>query len=215
MKINLKFIVLPTMILIAFACSSKSYVHYLVDPAVEVDEALVKDPGAKSLKPYNIGENKAIKVQWNDGKMYSQVDIPMVSSGQTLVIEHNKKRSTIGDKGPKVVLPAPNENDTAHLVLKNSYLSKGLKEEMAAPAISISKSKQLMEKAIKRGDYVLGLKYIEGVLARYPSYPEFLRAKGSVLLLLGEKETALEYYEKAQDIEYSPLVERKISQMRN
>ena len=43
-----------------------------------------------------------------------------------------------------------------------------------------------MQAAIESGNYQMALEWAELILARYPSHPETLRAKGSILLLVGD-----------------------------
>ena len=52
------------------------------------------------------------------------------------------------------------------------------------------------------------------VLARYPSHPEFMRAKGSILFLLGEREKAIEVYEAVEEIETDPQVRQMLEELR-
>ena len=48
---------------------------------------------------------------------------------------------------------------------------------------------------------------------RYPAHPETLRAKGSILLLMGEREKAIETYEAAEEIESDPAVRKKLDEL--
>jgi tetratricopeptide (TPR) repeat protein len=70
-----------------------------------------------------------------------------------------------------------------------------------------------MQDALRAGNYQLALEWCELVLARYPSHPETLRAKGSMLLMLGEREKAIEVYEAAEEIESDPLVRQKLDEL--
>ncbi|MCB9746633.1 MAG: hypothetical protein H6740_28920 [Alphaproteobacteria bacterium] len=54
------------------------------------------------------------------------------------------------------------------------------------------------------------MEWCELILARYPSHPETLRAKGSILLMLGEREKAIEIYEQVEEIESDPAVRAKL-----
>ena len=51
------------------------------------------------------------------------------------------------------------------------------------------------------------------MLARYPSHPETLRAKGSILLMLGERDKAIEVYEEVEEIESDPAVRQKLEEL--
>ena len=70
-----------------------------------------------------------------------------------------------------------------------------------------------MEAGIKAGNYQLALEWCEMALARYPSHPGFLRAKGSILLLMGEREKAIEVYEKVEEIESDPQVRKQLEEL--
>ena len=82
-----------------------------------------------------------------------------------------------------------------------------------APEVSISRARGLMQQAIREGNHQLALEWCELVLARYPSHPETLRAKGSILVLLGEREKAIEVYEAVEEIESDPAVRRKLDEL--
>ena len=56
---------------------------------------------------------------------------------------------------------------------------------------------------------------LELVLARYKSHPEFLRAKASILLLLGEREKAIKIYEDVEEIESDPNVRKKLEELQS
>ena len=98
--------------------------------------------------------------------------------------------------------------------LSDAYRERGLKENAQAPDVSISRSKEQLQNALRTGNYAVALEVCDAVLARYPSHPEFLRAKGSVVLLMGEREKAIEIYEKAEEIESDPAVKRKLEELR-
>jgi regulator of sirC expression with transglutaminase-like and TPR domain len=70
-----------------------------------------------------------------------------------------------------------------------------------------------MQDALNAGNYQVALEWCELVLARYPSHPETLRAKGSILLMLGEREKAIEVYEAVEEIETDPSVRRKLEEL--
>ena len=57
------------------------------------------------------------------------------------------------------------------------------------------------------------MQYCEQILARYPNHVQTLRAKGSLLLKMGEQKASLEAYNKAQDIEYDKRVAEQISKI--
>ena len=51
------------------------------------------------------------------------------------------------------------------------------------------------------------------MLARYPSHPEFMRAQASILLLMGERDKAIEIYEAVEEIESDPAVRKKLEEL--
>ena len=207
-----RFFLLPFIYLISCSTSEKPYTHYLINPEVVINKSLIEDK-EKPIIQDTKGGDRTIKARWNDGTSYTEVDIPVLSSGQRVIIEHASQRSNSQKNGPDIILPAPTLTDSAHRVMQNAYLARGLAEDSKAPEISLSQARLKLDEAIRSRNYTLALSIIEKTLARYPSHPEFLRAKGSVLLLIGEKEQALSVYEQAQDIEFDPSVERKIKQL--
>jgi tetratricopeptide (TPR) repeat protein len=72
-----------------------------------------------------------------------------------------------------------------------------------------------MQAALAAGNYQLALEWCALVLARYPSHPETLRAKGSILLLLGEREKAIEVYEESEEIESEASVREKLEELQS
>ncbi|MDQ3235037.1 MAG: tetratricopeptide repeat protein [Pseudobdellovibrionaceae bacterium] len=199
--------------LLLLSCSSnyKPYTHYLLDPQVVVPEDMVEKPEQSQLS--RTGSDRTVKSRWNDGQTYTEVDIPVLASGQRIIIEHRADKGSVKKPGPDIILPAPSSTDTSHIVLHNAYISKGFQENPKSPEVSLSQARIKLDEAIKLNNHGLALQIIEKVLARYPSHPEFLRAKGSVLLLLGEKNKAIETYEQAQDLEPDPSVERKLREL--
>lgn len=193
--------------------SEKPYTHYLLDPEVEVQKQLLDKETDRPLATPPPGSDRTIKSRWNNGQVYTEVEIPVLASGQRIVIEHEATRPDQKKPGPSVVMASPSASDTSHQVLHNAYLARGLQENTKAPEVSLSQARIRIDQTVRGKNYALALQMLEKVLARYPSHPEFLRAKGSVLLLLGEREKALETYEAAQDIEFDPSVERKLKEL--
>ena len=195
------------------SCMTKSYVNYLIDPAIKVNKD-IQDLDEPRLKPALIGSDQIMRVNWNDGETFTHIEIPLLTSGQRIIIDHsksiNKSKNIHSVDTPMITPPPPSRNDVVHNTLALAYKEKGFKENLKASPVSLSKSREKLSNALKQGNYVLAQEYIVHVLRRYPSHPEFLRAKGSVLLLMGEKDKAIEVYEDAQEIEYDPGVERKL-----
>lgn len=212
MKAKFRFVYLALCpSLLCSACLSRNYTNYLVDTPIEKSDTL-KEEGTP-LRPYAAASQQTMKVRWNDGSIYTEVDVPLLSSGERILIEHNsgKAEKIKGLPTSKVVPPAPTAADKS---LSDAYRERGLKEQASAPDVSISRSRTLMSDALSSGNYSLALEYAELVLARYPSHPEFLRAKGSILLLMGEREKAIQVYEAAEEIESDPKVRKKLEELR-
>jgi tetratricopeptide (TPR) repeat protein len=110
----------------------------------------------------------------------------------------------------RVVPPPPSAADKA---LIEAYRARGLRIDEEAPEVSITRARTLMEQATREGNYHLALEWCETVLARYKSHPEFLRAKGSLLLMMGEREKAIEIYEQVEAIESEPGVRKKLEEL--
>ena len=97
--------------------------------------------------------------------------------------------------------------------LEEAYRDRGLRVNADAPEVSISGARTRMQEALASGNYQLALEWCELVLARYPSHPETLRAKGSILLMLGERDKAIEVYEAVEEIESDPAVRKKLEEL--
>jgi tetratricopeptide (TPR) repeat protein len=192
------------------ACASRNYTYYLVEPPPPRQPAL-EEPQGTAARPLGFGSTTVMKVRWNDGNLITEVDVPMLSTGQRIVIEHgagSKAVKTIPSS--RVVPPAPSKADTA---LIEAYRARGLRIDEDAPEVSITRARALMQDAIKGGNYAQALEWCETVLARYKSHPEFLRAKASILLMMGEREKAIEVYEQAESVESDPGVRKKLEEL--
>ncbi|MBX5484302.1 MAG: tetratricopeptide repeat protein, partial [Myxococcaceae bacterium] len=110
----------------------------------------------------------------------------------------------------RLVPPPPTPADKT---LIDAYRARGLRVDESAPEVSIVRVRSLMQEAIKQGNYPLALEWCETVLQRYKSHPEFLRAKASLLLMMGEREKAIEIYEQAETIESDPAVRKKLEEL--
>jgi tetratricopeptide (TPR) repeat protein len=152
-----------------------------------------------------------MRVRWNDGDVLTEVDLPMLSSGQRVVIEHSGAvRDVPVIPTARIVPPTPTPADKS---LIEAYRERGLRVEEGAPDVSVVVARERAQEAIKSGNYAVALEWAELVLARYPSHPEFLRMKASVLLLIGEKAKAIQIYEKAEEIESVPSVRKKLEEL--
>ena len=97
--------------------------------------------------------------------------------------------------------------------LLRQVIRRGLKVDEGAPEVSLSRVRALMQEATKAGNYALALEWCETVLQRYKSHPEFLRAKASLLLMMSERDKAIEVYEQAEAIESDPAVRKKLEEL--
>jgi tetratricopeptide (TPR) repeat protein len=202
-------ILLILLPLLASACATRNYTYYLVEPAPKKPEAL-KEEGTL-VRPFGFGSTTVMKVRWNDGNLMTEVDVPMLSSGQRIVIEHGAGNGDVKTlPASRVVPPPPSAADKA---LIEAYRARGLRIDDEAPEVSITRARTLMEQATRGGNYHLALEWCETVLARYKSHPEFLRAKGSLLLMMGEREKAIEIYEQVEAIESEPGVRKKLEEL--
>ncbi len=191
-------------------CASRNYTHYLIEPAPAVNPAL-EEPEGTQLRPMGFGSTTAMTVRWNDGGTITEVAIPMLASGQRIVVEH-KPGGTALDTIPssRLVPPPPTAADES---LDAAYRDRGLRVDPDAPEVSLSQARGRMQEALAGGNYALALEWCALVLARYPAHPETLRAQGSILLLMGEREKAIEVYEQAEEIESDPAVRAKLDEL--
>jgi hypothetical protein len=201
---------LVASLLLLTACTARSYTYYLVDPPPRKHPAL-KEEGTL-VRPFTFGTTTVMKVRWNDGNLITEVDVPVLASGQRIVIEHGAAPSDVKPlPATRVVPPPPSRADQA---LIEAYRARGLSIDERAPEVSITRAKTLMQDALKGGNYQLALEWCETVLSRYRSHPEFLRAKASILLLMGERDKAIEVYEQAEEVESDPGVRKKLEDLR-
>lgn len=199
-------------LLLSGGCASRNYTHYLIEPAPSTNPALEEEDGTQ-LRPFAFGSTTAMKVRWNDGNVITEVQIPMLSSGQRIVIEHTPSSTDVETiPASKFVPPPPGAADAT---LDEAYRERGLRVDPDAPEISLSRARGNMQDALAQGNYQLALEWAEMVLARYPSHPETLRAKGSILLLMGEREKAIEVYEEVEEIESDPAVRKKLEELQS
>jgi hypothetical protein len=188
-----------TLALLLWGCASRNYTHYLIEPAPKTNPVLEEPEDGTQLRPFGFGSTTAMNVRWNDGDVITEVQIPMLASGQRIVIP-----------ATRLVPPPPTLADAS---LDQAYRQRGLAVNPEAPEVSLSKGRGLMQDAIASGNYPLALEWCELVLARYPSHPETLRAKGSILLMLGEREKAIEVYEAVEEIESDPAVRKQLEEL--
>jgi hypothetical protein len=206
-----RWAMLFVVVAMAAGCSSRNYTYYLVEPEPERNPVLSEDETLQ--RPFTYGSTSSMKVRWNDGDLMTEVDIPMLSSGQRIVIEHSTDQTGVKKlPSTSLVPPPPNPADTP---LIEAYRARGLRINDDAADISIAEANARVKEAIKNGNYGLALEWTELVLARYPSHPQFLRAKASLLVLMGEREKAIEVYEKAEAIESDPAVRQQLDELQS
>jgi hypothetical protein len=194
---------------VSSGCAARNYTYYLVEPAPAKHPAL-KEEGTLT-RPFGFGSTTAMKVRWNDGNLITEVDIPMLASGQRIVVEHAAGSRDVKTIPTTRVVPPPPTAADATLV--EAYRQRGLRIDDTAPEVSITRARSLMQDAMKGGNYSLALEWCETVLQRYKSHPEFLRAKASLLLMMGERDKAIEVYEQVESIESDPAVRKKLEEL--
>lgn len=199
------------ILLACTGCAGRNYTHYLIDPAPRTNAALEEEDGTL-VRPMAFGSTTAMKVRWNDGNVITEVEIPMLASGQRIVIEHTASSTGVQAIPPTRLVPPP--PTVADKTLDDAYRARGLRVNPDAPEVSITRARAQMQEAIAAGSYDLALEWCSLVLARYPSHPETLRAQGSILLLLGEREKAVEVYEAVEEIESDPTVRKQLEELR-
>lgn len=202
-----RFVLLASLL---SGCAARNYTHYLIDPAPATNPVLEDEEGTQ-LRPFAFGSTTSMKVAWNDGNIITEVEIPMLASGQRIVIEHTPQSTDVETIPATRLVPPP--PTLADKTLDAAYRERGLRVNPEASEVSISGSRSKMAKAVAEGNYQLALEWVELILARYPSHPETLRAKGSMLLMLGEREKAIEVYEEAEEIESDPGVRKQLEEL--
>jgi tetratricopeptide (TPR) repeat protein len=176
---------------------------------------VVNDSVTKPLPPRELGKKDApqiysqdvVRVVYSDGAAQTEVFIPILMSGQQILIDQKSSQSPVG------LALVPYAPTAADKTLEESYLRSGHAMNSKAPAVSILKTQEMIRKFLKSGDYAIALQYAEQILGRYPNHVETLRTKGSLLLKIGERDGALETYRKAQDIEPNAQVGEQIKKL--
>lgn len=196
--------------LLSHGCASRNYTYYLVDPEPTQHPSLEEEDTLQ--RPFAFGSTTVMKVRWNDGDVLTEVDVPMVSSGQRIVIEHGAGGPVKAIPVSRIVPPPPTPADAA---LVEAYRARGLRIDESAADVSIVRARAAVHEAIKSGNYSVALEWVSLVLLRYPSHPEFMRAKASILLMMGERQKAIETYEKAEEIESDPAVRKKLDELQS
>jgi hypothetical protein len=145
-----------------------------------------------------------VRVNFNDGVTTTEVQIPILSSGQQIVIDHK------GQPNEKNIGLIPLPPTAADKGLEESYLRDGGTINASSNQVSIVKTQAEIRKLAKQGNFALALEYATLLLNRYPNHVETLRSQGALLLKMGESKAALEAYQKAQDLQPSQRVQKQI-----
>ena len=154
------------------------------------------------LSPYNV------KVVYNDGSTMTEVLIPILSSGQQILVDNQAK-----DPSQSALSLVPLPPGDADKSAEEAYVKSGQPLSAKAPAVSIVKTHELIRKLVREGNFALALQYADQLLKKYPNHVESLRIKGSLLLKIGERQAALEAYRKAEEIEPNPRVAQQIAEL--
>lgn len=180
--------------LFAVACSSSySYRTYVVPKEAHITPTLRKS-GTVSQRSGRFGQAQTMTVRYNDGNVITEIEIPVLSSGQTVLI------TPVSQRAKNAPTPVPQVPSLVDRQLVDSYTRSGGKIIRSKPDVSLVKMHGRIQGLVADGQYSLALEMIDLVLQRYPQHPEFLRMQGSCYLSIGEKSAAIAAYEKAQQI---------------
>lgn len=194
------FFLLILTCFVAGCASGREFWTYVVEEPVSKPMPLKTDDQpiqAPSSTQY-------VKVSFNDGAVATEVQIPVLTSGQQIIIDH-KGRPT--DRSLNLIPLPPVAADKS---LEEAYLKSGGTIASSASPVSIVRTQTEIRKLAKQGNYSLALEYAVQLLGRYPNHVETLRTKGALLLKMGETRAALEAYQKAQDLEPNLRVQQQI-----
>ena len=86
-------------------CATRNYTYYLVEPEPERNPQLEEDETLQ--RPFQVGSNTTMKARWNDGKLLTEIDVPMLSSGQRVVIEHAAEQTGVKPLPSSDLVPPP------------------------------------------------------------------------------------------------------------
>ena len=201
--LNLKLLGVGLLVGSVVGCASgREFWNYVVEPPV--DKTLAREKGAPIGE---VASTQVIKVAYSDGSTSTEVSVPVISSGQQVIIDQKNHRA---DTAVNVIPLAPTPADQS---LDEAYVKSGKALSNKSPAVSLVKTQAMIKKLVRQGNYSLALEYVDQLLQRYSQHTESLRAKGSILLRMGEREAALEAYRRAQELEPSPQVEKQIQEL--
>lgn len=184
---------------LAACASGREFWNYVVESPVDKQM-----PREKGTPLGEVDSTHVIRVHYSDGQTSTDVAVPVISSGQQVVIDQK------GRPAQEAVNLAPLAPTAADKGLEDAYAKSGKEVVAKAAPVSIVKTQAMVKKLVKQGNYSLALEYVDQLLQKYPQHVESLRAKGSILLKMGEREAALDAYRKAQDVQPNAQVRKQI-----
>jgi hypothetical protein len=194
----------PILVLIfaSFSCTStREFWRYVVED--EVDKPMAAREEGTPDEPRGMSPHH-VKVVYNDGSTATEVLIPVLSSGQQILIDHKSQTS------PKSLSLTPLPPAQADASVEEAYVKGGHSVDEKSPPVSLVKTHERIRELVKEGNYALALQFADQLLARYPNHLKTLQAKGSLLLRMGEREAALQAYYRAQEIDADDRVAKQI-----
>jgi len=201
----LKNLILLLISLALTACANgREFWTYVVEPPVQKTMPREKGTPLPHAQP---SSPQVMKVTYSDGSTSTEVNVPIINSGQQVIIDQKGRPAA---SAVNLVPLAPGASDKT---MEEAYIKSGKTVVQKAQPVSIVKTQATVKKLVKQGNYSLALEYLDQLLQKYPQHVESLRAKGSILLKMGEKDAALEAYRKAQEVEPSAQVQKQIESL--
>ncbi len=126
-----------SLLCLSAGCASRNYTYYLVDVPPKKNPVLA-DQGTLA-RPFGFGSTTTMKVRWNDGKMLTEVELPVLASGQRVVVEHGAGSPDVKTLPPtRMVPPPPSRADEA---LIQAYRERGLSIDEGAADVSLTRAR--------------------------------------------------------------------------
>lgn len=193
------------LLLLLASCSTNSFWSHIVEDRVS-KPMHQRQTGEVDLQPRQLSPHN-VKVVYSNGSTATEVLIPILSSGQQIIIDHKERRA------PQSLSLVPMPPAPADKSIIDAYVESGGSIDHNAAAVSIVKTHEKIMELVRSGNYGLALEHAELIFARYSAHPKTLRIKGSLLLKLGERDAALKTYYLAQELDPDPLVEEQIQKL--
>lgn len=184
--------------------SGREFWTYVVEPPVQ---KTIEPRQGGTVSGTGVVTPHVIKVSYSDGATATDVEIPVLSSGQQIIVDHKNRPAA---EAVNLVPLAPTDADKT---VEDAYVKSGRAVIKKAKPVSIVKTRAMVQNLVRQGNFSLALEYVEQVLQRYPQHAESLRLKGSLLLKTGEREAALEAYRKAEEIQPDKKVRETIREI--